>query len=106
MSESPALDKLSVATFRPCQGQMFCLDAGDQTIELVLTSVSSLKGDTPREDKNPFSLLFHGPPDAYFEQQTVVLNNETLGELTLFLVPLGPDPDDEDRRMLYEAIFT
>ncbi len=106
MSDSPAPGTLSVGTFKPCQGQTFSLKAEDRTIELLLSSVSSLKGDTPREDKNPFSLLFHGPPDAYFEQQTVVLHNETLGELALFLVPLGPDPDDEGRRMLYEAIFT
>lgn len=106
MDSSPPLDELTADHFKDCKGHEFRLEVGGQPISLTLDQVSSLKGDTSREDKSPFSLVFKGPADAYFAQQTMALYNETLGNLHLFLVPLGPDPDDEKKLIQYEAIFT
>ena len=39
----------------------------------------------------PFSLLFHAASPTAMPQQTCVLRHPGLGELALFLVPLGPD---------------
>ena len=102
----PALDEISADRFKACEGQDFRIPTEDGEIALELAQVSSLKGDTPRKDRAPFSLLFYGPPNLQIEQQIVPLRNESFGELHLFLVPLGPDPDDPDRRMLFEAVFT
>ena len=106
MSQSLPLDELSADRFKPCEGQTFRIPTDGGTLELELTQVSSLKGDTPRKDKSPFSLLFRGPAGTHFEQQIVPLENETLGRLELFLVPLGPDLKDEGRSTLFEAVFT
>ncbi len=106
MSNEPALDEISVDRFKACEGQDFHFTLEEGEVALKLSLVSSLKGDTPRKDRSPFSLLFHGPANLQMDQQIVPLRNESFGELHLFLVPLGPDPDDPDRRMLFEAIFT
>jgi hypothetical protein len=53
----------------------------------------------PRQD--PFTLVFIGPPPV-LEQQTYTLSNDELGEVDIFLVPIGLDPDGSVR---YEAVF-
>ena len=49
----------------------------------------------------PFSLLFRGPLNPRLEQGVVTLENATLGEIALFLVPVGL----EDDSMLYDVTF-
>ena len=106
MTEPHALDEISADRFREHQNQIFRVPLEDGFLELELTEVRGLKGDTPRQDRAPYSILFRGPSDIRLEQQTLALENKSMGQLVLFLVPLGPDPDDEESRMLYEAIFT
>jgi hypothetical protein len=54
--------------------------------------------------RQPFSLVFLGPPsDQYLVQATHSVAHEQMGEMSLFLVPLGPTAE---RRMRYEAVFT
>ena len=106
MSDAPALDKISAESFREQLNKPFSLKVQDGTVDLELREVRSLGGDTPREDKSPFSVLFRGPSDFVFEQQIVELENDGMGNLALFVVPLGPDLDDKEKRMLYEAVFT
>lgn len=48
-----------------------------------------------------FSLVFRGPRTSHLPQGTYTLEHEKLGNLDLFLVPLGPDPAG----MRYQAIF-
>lgn len=105
--EDRSLEDLSAETFRTQLHKAFSVAIeDDRSIDLELHEVVGLKGDTPRKDKSPFSVLFRGPSDVVLEQQTLQLRNETLGELLLFVVPLGPDLDDPERRILYEAVFT
>ena len=55
------------------------------------------EGTAPRQ----FSLIFHGPSAPQLSQGTWVLDHDEIGELALFLVPLGPDAEGPR----YEAAF-
>lgn len=48
-----------------------------------------------------FSLHFYGPGNIYIPQATYNLTHDSMGELTLFLVPLAHN----ERGFLYEAVF-
>ena len=78
--------------------------AGIAPIDLELMRDRAIAGERPNpESRQPFSLLFLGPPsDHYLPQRTYRLAHAQMGDLDIFLVPLGP----VDRRMQYEAIFT
>jgi len=65
-------------------------------LELVeLTEGSS----SPRHEQ--FALLFHGPQSHFLPQMIYQLEHEQLGELQLFLVPVGRDQSG----FQYEAVF-
>jgi hypothetical protein len=49
----------------------------------------------------PFSLIFIGPGDAILTQQLYRLTNKEIGEVYIFLVPVGKD----ERGVSYQAIF-
>jgi hypothetical protein len=104
MSEPEDLRVLSVDQFSPHIGSTFRLPVDDQTdLELELVEVVGRKGDTVEgAQRQPFSILFRGPTDRVFEQQTCSMVHSVLGELSLFLVPL--EPDKEGAR--YEAVFS
>ncbi len=53
------------------------------------------------QERVQFSLIFAGPAAPVLAQGTYELRHSELGELTLFLVPLGPVGD----AMRYEAAF-
>jgi hypothetical protein len=48
-----------------------------------------------------FTLLFQGPPQNFLPQATYRLRHEQLGELDIFLVPVGQDKSG----FHYEAVF-
>jgi len=98
------LDALSADEFNDCLHQSFRIRAGDETIAAELVEVRGVKSHTRRQDRNPFSILFQGPIDKPLEQRIYRLTNDTMGEIDLFLVTLGPDADGNG--MIYEAVFT
>jgi hypothetical protein len=49
-----------------------------------------------------FSLLFRGPLVPHCAQGIYSLQHEKMGELSLFLVPVGPDGEG----MRYQAVFS
>lgn len=51
--------------------------------------------------REPFSLIFSGPAGLSFEQGTYTLEFDVLGEVPIFLVPVGI----EDGAMQLEAVF-
>ena len=69
---------------------------------LVLAEATSLavSGVHRGPRREPFSLLFKGPKPV-LPQRIWALENETLGRLEIFLVPIGADVDG----VRYEAIF-
>lgn len=98
------LEQISAERFREALDQTFTLAVGDDAIEATLKEVKDVGSETPREGRAPFSLLFEGPGDVIIDQQICQVKNETLGELSIFLVTLGPAEGDE-KPMRYEAVF-
>ena len=97
------LSTITLEDFELCLGQTFRVKSEDaDSLELELTVVKTLaNNDPPAGFRQPFSLLFCGPLEPTLTQQLLQLDNSTLGELLLFLVPIGPD----ENGMLYDATF-
>jgi len=94
------LEDLTGATFEPHIGDAFTITAEPQAIELVLAEVTIL-ADRPG-GRDPFSLLFQGPPQPLLPQAIYRLEHPRLGPLEIFIVPLGQDAAGAR----YEAIFS
>jgi len=99
------LDKLTLESFRPHTGSKFALQLADgESLELELVEVSPM-GAEPKDQRQAFSCVFWGPENGSLPQQIYPLRHDKLGELQLFLVPLGPAGQDK-LGFLYEAVFT
>jgi len=110
VSGAPPTDRLAAlesAAFAPFVGRSFRLHASDETVlEVRLSHVSEANPTTARAARErghraPFALLFHGPAAPVLPQRIYRIEEDELGALDLFLVPLGPD----EHGMRYEAIF-
>jgi len=73
-------------------------------LEMMLKQVSHL-GDEPAADEDrtqAFSIIFQCPEkDKYLIQAIYKIKHEKMGDLDIFLVPLGPNKEGTQ----YEAIF-
>jgi hypothetical protein len=69
-------------------------------VEATTSSVAGGQGPDGQE-RMQFSLVFRGPAAQALPQSTYPITHAELGELELFLVPLGPDAEG----MRYEAVF-
>ena len=92
----PALYK--VETFTPLVGSQFELHLEDVRITLRLNEVRT-GPSTPRLVQ--FALTFRGPLKPPLPQQTYDLRHDLLGEMALFLVPVGEDREGR----FYEVVF-
>lgn len=96
---------LSHGDFAPHIGDRFevSTEGGSIDLELVEATESDQPGgDGPNgEKRQQFSLLFRGPGTPALDQSIHRLSHAGLGELELFLVPIGPHRDG----MGYEAVF-
>lgn len=74
--------------------------AGVDALTMRLVSVKGFQhsSDPSRE---AYSLLFCGPSQPILPQRTYRIANDAMGELDIFLVPIGPQRDGFG----YEAIF-
>lgn len=70
----------------------------DQSLELRLAEARDL-GSTPRQEQ--FSLLFQGSGHLLLQQAIYRVEHAELGQLDLFLVPVGKQPEG----FLYQAVF-
>ena len=87
------LATLTSADFTPLLHERFRVD--DQ-FDLELIEVNEL---ARRPDaREPFSLVFAGGPSLPLPQRIYPMQNERLGAIEIFLVPIAPDR--------YEAVFT
>ncbi len=73
----------------------------DAVLESELVEVSPWGNPSPGQ-RQPFSLMFRGMGDPVLPQRIYSVENEEMGSLELFLVPIGPD----ERGMRYEAVFS
>jgi hypothetical protein len=94
------LDELTLATFEPLVGEPFTLDAGSERLALVLDTATALAARPGGRD--PFSLVFRGPPEPLLAQAIHPLDHAALGRLEIFIVPIGRDATG----VSYEAIFS
>lgn len=69
-----------------------------QTAELELIEVLETMS-TPRQEQ--FSIFFRGPAEYLLPQSTYHMEHEKLGELDIFVVPVGREQDG----YRYEAVF-
>ena len=83
-------------------GDAVQLVVGGQRLDATIAEVEALNRQ-PGQDRQPFSLVVvaHGDGEAP-TQQMMTLEHSDLGEVDLFLVPVGP----RDGGMAYEAVFT
>lgn len=92
--------------FAERSGDSFQIDLGaGNWIDIRLTTVERLNAQ-PKLPEGPtgrqsFSLIFRAPLNQSFFQKIYRIQHSDLGELDLFLVPIGPDQEG----MLLQAIF-
>ena len=67
-------------------------------VELELLEVVSTLS-TPRQEQ--FSIYLRGPANIFLPQMTYAMRHEALGEIDLFIVPIGREQDG----FRYEAVF-
>jgi hypothetical protein len=96
-------------TFAEHTGETFELTPqGAEPFEVVLSSCEESPYAAEHEQRTadgriPFSLIFHAADREHFwPQQTFSVSHPELGEVDLFIVPLGPD----DRGMQYQAVIS
>ncbi|MDH3389966.1 MAG: hypothetical protein OEN02_18930 [Gammaproteobacteria bacterium] len=97
------MSKITNEDFESCLNDTFTVkseDENEQQLELI--EIKPLgEHDPDAKIRQPFSLLFRGPREPMLQQQAYQLENSNLGEMLLFLVPIGPD----EKGMLYESVF-
>jgi hypothetical protein len=81
--------------------QIFRIEGDDGTADMELISIRRLPSQ-PSATRQPFALAFRGPAAPGWPQRTCRVSAAGLGELDVFLVPIGPDA----KGMQYEAIFS
>ena len=90
---------LAAGDFEALVGDEFVLtiEAGELTLTLSSVRRSGRGGD----GREPFAVLFNGPAEPVLAQATRRLAHPRLGELEIFLVPVGRD----EAGCAYEAVF-
>uniref|UniRef100_Q02CQ5 DUF6916 domain-containing protein n=1 Tax=Solibacter usitatus (strain Ellin6076) TaxID=234267 RepID=Q02CQ5_SOLUE len=76
--------------------QVLVPDIGAVPLELIEVTEYT---DQPKLEQ--FCLTFRGPRNPWFQQKTLPVEHEALGQMDLFIAPLGPD----DQGMRYQVIF-
>jgi hypothetical protein len=98
----PMLADLTLADFSGRVGETFRFTSPGAGFELTLAEVTDLsRPEAPGRGRKPFSLIFRGPVRPVLAQRIWPLEHLELGQLEIFLVPIGPDAQG----MRYEAIF-
>lgn len=94
--------------FNGCLNQPFTLELNNSelndssTCPLKLISVDKHPGSAKTGDHEAFSVVFRGDSKLTLEQQIYRIKHDTLGDMELFIVPIGPD----NKGMCYEAVFS
>jgi Domain of unknown function (DUF6916) len=100
------LQTLMCESFAECRGKPFRIHHGAAApLETELIAVTSLQsrlgGPGQPARREPFSVIFRGPPTPVLPQLIYRIENDSLGTFDLFIVPIGPD----ESGMRYEAVF-
>lgn len=93
---------LKIEDFQPLHEQDFALHFGDEQFTLRLVEVTASRNFNPDPNmRPPFSLLFKCADPRILPQQMHSMHCDDLGELVIFLVPVGSDAAG----ISYEAVF-
>ncbi len=96
------LDQLVRETFDPLVDSTFAVgDPGATALGLRLAATAPAGSGLPGR-RAPFSLIFHGPLQPLLPQGIHRLLHPELGEVAIFLVPVGP----QGQAMQYQAVFS
>lgn len=96
------MDLPTLSDFAPLKGEHFALVAAPgQALSAELVEVQALP-QPAFNGRQPFSLVFAGPPAPVLPQCTYRLAHERLPALELFLVPVGADTHS----VRYQAVFS
>lgn len=98
------LDKLTDADFAGHVGEPFTIhdgDAGAVRGKLLEVHLAPYPASAPGK-RRAFSVVFGGPLRPVLPQAIYRVENERMGAMEVFLVPVGP----RDGGMEYEAVFT
>lgn len=92
--------QLQLEDFSGRVGETFRLVDGEETVDIELIEAVSVPGKA--FSRPPFSIVFRLPEEFAQEQQTRRIVHDGLGEMDLFLVPIGPG----ETGIQCEAVFT
>ena len=99
-ADSPTV--LDFDDFARHRHESFRVAEDDGTLDLELIETTDLgPAAAVAARSRTFSLVFRGPRDRALPQQIHRLKHAALGEIEIFLVPIGPDGVG----MRYEAVF-
>jgi hypothetical protein len=100
--EGEMTEQLTCDMFSEHVGETFrlALESGD-TLDLELIEAELSRIQETKSDRAPFALVFRGDPETVLPQCLYHLKHDTMGDVSLFLVPIGPD----EQGMQYEAVF-
>jgi hypothetical protein len=91
---------ISHQNFESILGEAIQLEAGESCFQAKVDSVKLLR-QNPGQQRQPFSVELLADIADNNVQQVYKLSHPALGELSLFVVPLGP----EKGGMLYQVVF-
>ena len=96
------IETLTREDFEACGASEYRLETeADGVLRLELAECVALPGGQPGR-RAPFSIVFRGPPAPLLPQRIYRLENDELGALEIFLVPVGSNAEATE----YEAVFT
>lgn len=90
------------ADFQACLNDVFVLTIDDYRDELELIQVDRHEDRHSIDERDAFSILLQSKAEQILPQQIYRLQHATMGELDIFLVPIGQD----ENGVRYEAVFS
>lgn len=102
MGDEDMEKQLSLDDFAPHVGRIFRLEAESEAMDVTLTEAAAIGAPAADDSmRQAFSLVFIGPGESVLPQRIYRLTHPEMGELDLFLVPIGSDAEGTR----YQAIF-
>jgi hypothetical protein len=103
VTPTSAASGLNKAAFESQLNTKFLINEGASKVAVTLVDVANLGSRKQnRAGKEGFSLLFRGSKDVILQQNTYVIEHETLGMFSFLIVPIGPKGK---RAPHYEAVI-
>lgn len=92
---------LTLARFAALVGQDFVVREASGSAHAASLAEAKALGGPFSGERQPFALLFQGPPQPPLQQGTYRVEHPAFEDLAIFLVPVGRSPS----AVHYEAVF-